>query len=141
MLHSDVTHPIHEEMYGVFMNRQLPYAEYLTECGEHPMKAGYLKDGDAPFPKHYSAKYFFPDSGIEVSVIHGVLFHCGYDEPYEIMVTQGKHKRPFGYQTDEDLFILLTKIIGGSYDVVKPLDCETLSGNSPSFFIAGNLES
>ena len=124
MLHPDVPHPIHEEMYGVFMNRQLPYAEYLTECGEHPMKAGYLKDGDAPFPKHYSAKYFFPDSGIEVSVIHGMLFHCGPDEPYEIMVTQGERKQqgPLGYQTDEELFILLTKIIGGSYDIGDELE-------------------
>jgi len=125
MLHPDVTHPIHEEMYGVFMNRQLPYAEYLTECGEHPMQAGYTNElRGKPFPKHYSAKYFFSDSGIEVSVIHGVLFHCGYDEPYEIMVTQGKRKGqgPFGYQTDEELFILLTKIIGGSYDVGNELE-------------------
>ena len=124
MLHPDVPHPIHEEMYEVFMNRQLPYAEYLTECGLHSMKAGYLKEGDAPFPKHYSAKYFFPDSEIEVSVIHGVLFHCGYGEPYEIMVTQGERKQqgPLGYQTDEDLFILLTKIIGGSYDVGNELE-------------------
>ena len=124
MLHPDVPHPIHEEMYGVFMNRQLPYAEYLTECGEHPMKAGYLKDGDAPFPKHYSAKYFFPDSRIEVSVIHGMLFHCGPDEPYEILISQGERKQqgPLGYQTDEELFILLTKIIGGSYDIGNELE-------------------
>ena len=124
MLHPDVAHPIHEEMYGVFMNRQLPFAEYLTECGLHPMKAGYLKDGDAPFPNHYSAKYFFPDSGIEVSVIHGMLFHCAPTEPYEIMVSHDARKQqgPFGYQTDEELFILLTKIIGGSYDIGSELE-------------------
>lgn len=124
MLHPDVPHPIHEEMYGVFMNRQLPYAEYLTECGLHPMKAGYLKDGDAPFPKHYSAKYFFPDSRIEVSVIHGMLFHCGPDEPYEIMITQGERKQqgPLGYQTDEELYILLAKIAGGDYDIGNELE-------------------
>jgi hypothetical protein len=113
--------PLNDKVDGmeeVFMNRQLPYAEYLTECGLHPMQMSYTNElRGKPFPKHYSAKYFFPDSGIEVSVIHGVLFHCGYDEPYEILVTQGKREGqgPLGYQTDEELFILLTKVIGGSY--------------------------
>ena len=125
MLHPDVTHPIHEEMYGVFMNRQLPYAEYLTECGEHPMKAGYTKEFKGkPFPRHYLAKYFFPDSEIEVSVVHGMLFNCNPEAPYEILVSQGKRKGqgPLGYQTDEELFILLTKVIGGSYDIGNELE-------------------
>lgn len=104
MLHPD---EFVDGMDDAFMNRQLPYAEYLTECGLHPI------------PKHYSAKYFFPDSGIEVSVIHGMLFHCGLDAPYEILISQGKSKQegPFGYQTDEELYILLAKIAGGDYDV------------------------
>ena len=115
MLHPDKTV---EGMHDAFMNRQMPFAEYLTECGEHPMKAGYTHAMEGtPFPMHYSAKYFFPDSGIEVSVIHGMLFNCNPDTPYEILVTQGKRKQqgPLGYQTDEELFILLTKVIGGSY--------------------------
>ena len=126
MLHPDLAHPIHAEMHDVFMNRQLPYAEYLIECGIHPMKAGYTQAMEGtPFPKHYQARYFFRyRGGIEVSVIHGVLFHCGYDAPYEIMITQGegKHQGPFGYQTDEELYILLTQIIGGSYDIGNELE-------------------
>ena len=122
MLHHDKTV---EGMDDAFMKRQLPYAEYLTECGLHPMKAGYTQAMEGtPFPKQYSAKYFFPDNEIEVSVIHGVLFYCGYDAPYEILITQGERKQqgPLGYQTDEDLFILLTKIIGGSYDIGNELE-------------------
>ena len=122
MLHLDKTV---EGMDDAFMNRKMPFAEYLTECGEHPMNAGYTHAmKDKPFPKHYSAKYFFPDSGIEVSVIHGSLFHCGYDEPYEILISQGEGKQqgPLGYQTDEELYILLAKIAGGDYDVGNELE-------------------
>lgn len=114
-----------EGMEDAFMNRQLPFAEYLTECGEHPMQVGYRNaQKGKPFPKHYSAKYFFPDSRIEVYVIHGVLFHCSPDEPYEIMVTQGSREQqdPLGYQTDEGLYILLAKIAGGDYDVGNELE-------------------
>ena len=122
MLHHDKTV---EGMDDAFMKRQLPFAEYLTECGEHPMQAGYTNaQKGKPFPKHYSAKYFFPDNGIEVSVIHGMLFHCSPDAPYEIMVTQGERKQqgPFEYQTDEELYILLAKIAGGSYDIGNELE-------------------
>jgi hypothetical protein len=40
------------------------------------------------------------------------------------MVTQGKRKGqgPFGYQTDEELYILLAKIAGGDYDVGNELE-------------------
>ena len=112
-------------MDDAFMNRKMPFAEYLTECGLHPMRAGYTNELEGPFPKHYQAKYFFRHSGgIEVSVIHGMLFHCNPEAPYEILISQGKGKQqgPFGYQTDEELYILLAKIAGGVYDVGNELE-------------------
>jgi len=122
MLHPD--EPV-DGMDDAFMNRRLPYAEYLTECGLHPMKAGYINElKGEPLPKHYQARYFFPNSGIEVSVIHGPLFHCSPTEPYEILITQGESKQqgPLGYQTDEELYILLAKIAGGVYDIGDELE-------------------
>jgi hypothetical protein len=81
----------------------LPYDEFITEGGRHPnMLAN-------DFGDHFYAKYEFPN-GRCVSVICGGMFYSRIDAPYEVMFVD--EDEPHGYQTDEELMILLAKAIG-----------------------------
>ena len=101
-------------MDEVFMTPLLPYKNYITEHGLHEVGQG-IGMGEA---KHYQARYEFPDQQIKVSLIHGPLFHCNYDGPYEWRITYPDGAvEPEGYKTEEELYILLTKILGGSYGI------------------------
>ena len=105
-------------MEAVFMpidrdKPNLPFSEYITSHGRHDIVRGH-KD----YRHHYVARYSIPREGgsIEVSVISGSMFYCRPDAPYEVMVgSQSDDVR--GYMTDEELMILLAKIVaGGSPD-------------------------
>jgi hypothetical protein len=82
----------------------LPYDEFIVEGGRHPSHSGLTKYGG-----HFYAKYKFPN-GKGVSVICGAMFYSRIDAPYEVMFDDDKD--PHGYQTDEELMILLAKAIG-----------------------------
>ena len=77
----------------------LPYDEFIVEGGLHPI--GNVKG-------HFYARYEFPN-GTNVSVICGSMFYSRIDAPYEVRVDG---EEPHGYQTDEELMILLAKAIG-----------------------------
>ena len=83
----------------------LPYDEFITEGGRHPS----LFAMDEKYGGHFYAKYKFPN-GREVSVICGAMFYSRTNAPYEVMFDD--ESDPHGYQTDEELMILLAKAIG-----------------------------
>jgi hypothetical protein len=83
----------------------LPYDEFITESGRHPIGVELVgKHGG-----HFYAKYEFPN-GKKVSVVCGGMFYSRIDAPYEVMFDD--EDDPHGYQTDEELMILLAKAIG-----------------------------
>jgi hypothetical protein len=84
----------------------LPYDEFITAWGEHPLGQG----EKSKIGKHFFARYNFPN-GKEVSVVCGQLFHSTVQAPYEVWVIN-ETDDPLGFQTDEDLMILLAKAIG-----------------------------
>jgi len=92
-------------MDEIFLTPLLPYREFLVTHGEH----GAALMGSGKLGKHYHARYEFP-CGTEVSVISGPLFYCSPDAPYEYRIGEGE---PVGHQTDEELYILLTRIVAG----------------------------
>ena len=99
-------------MEAVFMpidrdKPNLPFSEYITEHGRHP-----IMRRDARSDHHYFAKYSIPrkDGMMEVSVISGSMFYCTPNAPYEVSVNGDE---PLDRLTDEDLMILLAKIIAG----------------------------
>jgi hypothetical protein len=93
-------------MAEIFTTPLLPYKEFLVTHGEH--QAQLMQGGK--LGKHYHARYEFP-CGTEVSVISGPLFYCNLDAPYEYRIGA---EEPVGYQTDEELYVLLTKVIAGA---------------------------
>ena len=92
-------------MDEIFLTPLLPYREFLVTHGEH----GAALMGSGKLGKHYHAWYEFP-CGTEVSVISGPLFYCSIDAPYEYRVNG---EEPMGHTTDEELLIVLTKILMG----------------------------
>lgn len=80
----------------------LPYDEFIVFGGRHPT-LGHEKGG------HFHARYKFPN-GTEVSVVCGAMFYSTIDAPYEVMIVGENDVH--GYQTDEQLMILLAKAIG-----------------------------
>ena len=103
MTRDDMTH-----MEAVFLPTDrdrpaLPYDEFITESGRHPVGGYEEKVGG-----HYYARYEFPN-GRKVSVVCGQLFYSRIDAPYEVRVDD---EEPEGYLTDEELMILLAKAIG-----------------------------
>ena len=44
-----------------------------------------------------------------------MMFYSRKDAPYEVMVYDG-NEDPYAYQTDEDLMLLLAKLLGESAD-------------------------
>jgi hypothetical protein len=115
-------------MGEVFLNRQLPYAEYLTESGLHPITknedkaiaGGKDKDGALAkmrnkYGDHFLARYSVPRPNgkfTELSVISGMMFYSRKDEPYEIMVYRKEDNDPLPYQTDEQLMLFIAKLLG-----------------------------
>jgi len=80
MNRDDMTH-----MEAVFLpidrdRPALPYDEFITEGGRHPIGG----DIESKIGGHYYAKYVFPN-GTEVSVVCGQLFYSTIDAPYEVM--------------------------------------------------------
>jgi len=90
-------------MAEIFTTPLLPYKEFLVTHGKHG--AALMDSGK--LGQHYHARYEFPN-GIEVSVISGPLFYCSPDAPYEYRVNG---EEPVGHATDEELFIVLTKLL------------------------------
>ena len=104
-MRDDMTH-----MEAVFIpidrdRPSLPYDEFITEGGRHPIGG----DIESKVGGHYYARYEFPN-GRAVSVVCGQLFYSRIDAPYEVRIDD--EDEPHGYQTDEDLMILLAKAIG-----------------------------
>lgn len=96
-------------MDELFMTPSLPYKDYITEHGLHHVTS-------ETSGKHYHARYEFPEQQISVSLIHGPMFYCKPDTPYEWRIFMNyEYQEPEGYKTEEELYILLTKILGGSY--------------------------
>ena len=95
------------DMREVFMTPSLPYKQYITDHGEHPVRGG-VGLGD-----HFYARYEFPYQEIKVSLIHGPMFNCDLDRPYEWRVSTPWNEEPEDYKTEEELYILLTKILEG----------------------------
>jgi hypothetical protein len=129
-------------MEPVFMERQLPFPEYLERCGYHSMTQEILNKYNDPinpdhaskrsaleamldkYGKHFSASYRFPCKGgasISISVISGKMFYSRIDAPYEIMGVALDDERedgnePMPYQTDEQLMIYLAKVLAHSQE-------------------------
>lgn len=98
---NDMTH-----IAEIFITPLLPYSEFLVTHGKNHaalMESGKLGD-------HFHAIYKLP-CGAEVSVISGPLFCCSPDAPYEYRINEDE---PVGHVTDEELFILLTKMVAGA---------------------------
>jgi hypothetical protein len=100
-------------MHNVFMpvdrdNPELPFSEFITDSGLHSIVG---KD----YLNHFFALYIIPRDGgtIGVSVISGSMFNCSTDAPYEVMIDGAGDTQ--GYVTDEQLMILLAKLIAGEY--------------------------
>jgi len=98
---NDINH-----MAEIFLTPLLPYKEFLVTHGKH---GAALMEASGKLGNHYHARYEFP-CGTEVSVISGPLFYCSPDAPYEYRIGA---EEPVGHQTDEELYILLTRIVAG----------------------------
>ena len=92
-------------MAEIFLTPLLPYREFLVTYGKH----GAALMGGGKLGDHYHARYEFR-CGTEISVISGPLFYCSPAAPYEYRIGEGE---PVGHQTDEELYILLTRIVAG----------------------------
>jgi hypothetical protein len=120
MMDDDMSH-----MEDVFLKRQLPFAEYLVECGYHRMSMEMMDKPSGPtsnmmekYGYHFSAKYEIPCAGgavFNVSVICGKMFYSSIDGPYEVMgpsvSVHDDSGDPSGYQTEEDLMVYLAKLV------------------------------
>ena len=94
-------------MAEIFLTPLLPYKEFLVTHGKH---GAALMEASGKLGNHYHARYEFP-CGTEVSVISGPLFYCSPDAPYEYRIGA---EEPVGHQTDEELYVLLTKVVAGA---------------------------
>ena len=102
---------------------RLPFSEYIVEWGYHPMYESALQNPDGIMSqmarkngKSFRAIYSIPCKGgamMKVSVVCGATMHCSANAPYEVNMLNiwQNSEDPFGYQTDEDLMILLAKLI------------------------------
>jgi hypothetical protein len=102
---------------------RLPFSEYIVEWGYHPMYESALQNPNGIMSqmarkngKSFRAIYSIPCKGgamMKVSVVCGATMHCSANAPYEVLMPNiwQDSEDPFGYQTDEDLMILLAKLI------------------------------
>ena len=95
----------------------LPFSAYITDHGTHPIAYSATAPG-APgawgSAYHYRARYSIPCRGeiVRVSVVSGAIFQCTPDAPYEVMVNDTE---PRGYMNDEELMLLLARIVTGNW--------------------------
>lgn len=102
---------------------RLPYNQYITEWGYHPM-CQEIKTGGAAakmlekYGLSFRAVYKIPRPDGKVtslSVISGMMFYSRKDEPYEILCSADEDEEglndPRPYQTDEDLMLLIAKLL------------------------------
>jgi hypothetical protein len=107
---------------------RLPFNKYIVEWGYHHMckelenvdhdPNGALAKMRDKYGNSFACKYRIPrpdGTKTEVSVICGMMFYCRKDAPYEVMVYDGDND-PYGYQTDEDLMLLIAKLLGETVD-------------------------
>ena len=118
---------------------RLPFNQYIYEWGLHhmcremeevsakkPDPNGALAKMRKKYGDSFMAKYRIPrpdGTKTELSVICGMMFYSRKGEPYEVMVNGGEdnHGDPLAYQTDEDLMLLIAKLLteGGSNGLSK----------------------
>jgi hypothetical protein len=101
---------------------KLPFAQYIVQWGLHPLnergKPGLADEYLNKYGECFQAVYKLPrpnGTQTKVSVISGALFYSRRDTPYEVMVYMAHDERdnyPLPYQTDEDLMLLLAKLLG-----------------------------
>lgn len=103
---------------------RLPFSKYIYEWGLHPMSrdlskpdpSGALSKMRRKYGDSFACKYRIPrpdGTVVELSVISGMMFYCRKDAPYEVMVYDDREDNdPLPYQTDEDLMILIAKLLG-----------------------------
>ena len=102
---------------------RMPYAQYITEWGYHPM-CQEIKEGGAAakmlekYGLSFRAVYQIPRPNGKVtslSVISGMMFYSRKEEPYEILCSADEDEEglndPRPYQTDEDLMLLIAKLL------------------------------
>ena len=99
-------------MHNVFMpidrdRPELPFSEFITDSGLHKIS------GSGKYENSFFAQYSIPRDGgtIGVSVVCGCLFYCSPDAPYEVLINGAGD--PYAFVTDEQLMILLAKLISG----------------------------
>ena len=96
---------------------RLPYNEFIYEWGLHPVSQGKgeaIKDMHRKYGDHFLCRYRIPcPSGkvVTLSVITGMMFYSRKDAPYEVMVNEAESNDPLAYQTDEDLMLLIAKLL------------------------------
>jgi hypothetical protein len=107
---------------------RLPFNQYITVWGYHPLtnevmelknKEGAVARMHNKYGDSFQCKYSIPrPSGklTEMSVISGMMFYSRKDAPYEVIVYDGKEdSAPLAYQTDEDLMLLIAKLLTEEY--------------------------
>ena len=134
MIEDDMSH-----MEDVFLHRQLPFPEYIVRSGYHETtrevigktcaaetdknatseQVGMFRKMMNKYGLHFRAVYEIPCASgrvINVSVISGKMFYSRTDAPYEVLCSLDEDESgtndPRPYQTDEDLMLLLAKLIG-----------------------------
>ena len=96
---------------------RLPYNEFIYEWGLHPVSQGKgeaLADMHRKYGDHFLCRYRVPcpdGKVVTLSVITGMMFYSRRNEPYEIMVHEREGNDPLAYQTDEDLMLLIAKLL------------------------------
>lgn len=95
---------------------KLPFNQYITEWGLHPMSMGNdkaLKYMHTKYGDHFQCRYAIPCASgavFNVSVISGMMFYSRKDAPYEVMGPDTDDD-VLPYQTDEDLMVYLAKLV------------------------------
>ena len=106
---------------------RLPFNRYIVQWGYHPMSLEVMEKGDnngalAKMRKKYGDSFMCkykvprPDGTIvHLSVITGMMFYSRTDAPYEVMCSADADDEgncePRPYQTDEDLMLLVAKLL------------------------------
>lgn len=103
---------------------RLPFNQYIYQWGLHPISRDFSKTDPTSalaemhrkYGDSFACKYRIPrpdGTVVELSVISGMMFYCRTDAPYEVMVYDDrKDNDPLPYQTDEDLMVLIAKLLG-----------------------------
>ena len=111
---------------------RLPFNRYIVEWGFHPMSKEVMAKGDnngalskmrRKYGDSFMCKYKVPRPDgtlVHLSVISGMMFYSRKDAPYEILCSLDEDETgtndPRAYQTDEDLMLLLAKLLGENVD-------------------------